>query len=158
MDNYIKLAQAIIKEASQQIAYGRMQKAAIWPFGRLGTHSAPEPEEQAEAMERNKQAFLNWLATQPGRIDLKKSPMGRGFIRGKQLFPDLTLPPDQFPGGPSSSIAGPMQQPAQPVQSGNTATKGNAATGDLTSGQQSLGYQTRKMLENPNWDPHAPKK
>lgn len=32
MDNYIKLAQAIIKEASQQIAYGRMQKAAEKPL------------------------------------------------------------------------------------------------------------------------------
>lgn len=32
MDNYIKLAQAIIKEASQQIAYGGMQKTAEKPL------------------------------------------------------------------------------------------------------------------------------
>lgn len=152
MDNYIKLAQAIIKEANQQIAYGRMQKAAIWPFGRLGTHSAPEPDEQAAAMARSKQDFINWLATQPGNITDSRSPVAIGYRNGKNIFPDLTLPANWTNVEPTqNTIGGPTQRPVKPVVE---STKKKTPARDMPYGQQTNGYQRKKMLENPNWDPY----
>lgn len=152
MDNYIKVAKAIIKEASQQMARRKMMKAAIWPLGRLGTHSAPEPEEQAAAMARSKQDFLNWLATQPGNIADPRSQVGIGYRNGKNLFPGLTLPANWTNVGPEqNTISGPAQRPVKSVVE---STKKKTPARDLPYGQQTNGYQRKKMLENPNWDPY----